>query len=101
MIIDAGGGTVDLSAYTFTTTVPVVVEEIAAAQCKCLLGAILLEIAHFRFTGILQGSTRVNIRAREFLKGEFLIIVSFIAVCVKRTDNQQSFATQNTETTRT
>ncbi|EKM51021.1 uncharacterized protein PHACADRAFT_212923 [Phanerochaete carnosa HHB-10118-sp] len=50
MIIDAGGGTIDLSTYKFTTASPVSVEEIAAPGC------------------ILQGSTRVNMRAMEFLK---------------------------------
>ncbi|KAL4244988.1 hypothetical protein ABKN59_002854 [Abortiporus biennis] len=48
-IIDAGGGTVDLSTYTFTQTSPISVEEIAPPGC------------------IIQGSTRVNVRAKEFL----------------------------------
>ena len=34
MIIDAGGGTVDISAYSFTSTTPLSVEEIAAAECE-------------------------------------------------------------------
>ncbi|KAI0086059.1 hypothetical protein BDY19DRAFT_895433 [Irpex rosettiformis] len=50
MIIDAGGGTVDLSTYRFTSSAPVVVEETAPASC------------------IMQGSTRVNMRARKFLE---------------------------------
>ncbi|KAI0804773.1 hypothetical protein BC629DRAFT_1207875 [Irpex lacteus] len=50
MIIDAGGGTVDLSTYHFKTSAPVTVEETTAAAC------------------IIQGSTRVNVHARLFLE---------------------------------
>ncbi|RPD70094.1 hypothetical protein L226DRAFT_256752 [Lentinus tigrinus ALCF2SS1-7] len=50
MIVDAGGGTVDISSYSFTSTTPISVEEIATAEC------------------IMQGSTRVNVRAEKFLK---------------------------------
>ncbi|KAI0743084.1 hypothetical protein C8Q80DRAFT_1331185 [Daedaleopsis nitida] len=50
MIIDAGGGTVDISSYTFVSVSPVSVEELTAADC------------------ILQGSTQVNLRAEEYLK---------------------------------
>ncbi|KAI0656113.1 hypothetical protein C8Q70DRAFT_391425 [Cubamyces menziesii] len=49
MIVDAGGGTVDISSYSFTSTSPLTVEEIASADC------------------IMQGSTRVNVRAENFL----------------------------------
>lgn len=34
MIIDAGGGTVDLSTYSFTGTSPISVEEIATPDCS-------------------------------------------------------------------
>ncbi|KAH9852621.1 hypothetical protein C2E23DRAFT_868473 [Lenzites betulinus] len=50
MIVDAGGGTVDISSYSFVSTLPLSVEEVAPADC------------------ILQGSTRVNARAKEFLQ---------------------------------
>ena len=33
MVIDAGGGTVDLSTYTFTSVSPITVEEIATPDC--------------------------------------------------------------------
>ncbi|KIP03242.1 hypothetical protein PHLGIDRAFT_130274 [Phlebiopsis gigantea 11061_1 CR5-6] len=52
MIVDAGGGTVDLSSYKFVSTNPLTVEEIAAPGC------------------ILQGSTRVNARALTYLKSK-------------------------------
>ncbi|PCH36674.1 hypothetical protein WOLCODRAFT_157373 [Wolfiporia cocos MD-104 SS10] len=50
MIVDAGGGTVDLSVYNFASVAPLSIEEVAAPEC------------------LMQGSTRVNIRARSFLK---------------------------------
>lgn len=33
-IVDAGGGTVDLSTYMVNSTTPVLVEEISPADCK-------------------------------------------------------------------
>lgn len=36
MIVDAGGGTVDISSYAFISTSPLNVEEIASADCKRL-----------------------------------------------------------------
>ncbi|TFK79391.1 hypothetical protein K466DRAFT_648875 [Polyporus arcularius HHB13444] len=51
MIVDAGGGTIDISSYTFVSVSPTSVEEVTSADC------------------ILQGSTRVNLRAENFLKG--------------------------------
>ena len=34
MIVDAGGGTVDLSTYSFSSITPVTAEEIAAPGCE-------------------------------------------------------------------
>ncbi|KAI1793701.1 hypothetical protein LXA43DRAFT_201572 [Ganoderma leucocontextum] len=50
IIVDAGGGTVDVSSYLFLSTSPVSVEEVSSPEC------------------ILQGSTRVNVRLEQFLK---------------------------------
>ncbi|KAI0750426.1 hypothetical protein C8Q74DRAFT_1452763 [Fomes fomentarius] len=49
MVVDAGGGTVDISSYSFTSLSPISVEEI---ETSC----------------ILQGSIRVNIRAEKFVQ---------------------------------
>lgn len=70
MLVDAGGGTVDLSTYCFTSTSPVTLEEIAPIGCKCLNQAYQLSrrLANSCMTGILQGSTRVNVRAAQFLR---------------------------------
>lgn len=35
MIVDAGGGTVDISSYSCVSTSPLSVEEIAPAECEC------------------------------------------------------------------
>ncbi|KAM5545534.1 hypothetical protein V8D89_000572 [Ganoderma adspersum] len=58
IIVDAGGGTVDISSYLFLSTSPVSVEEATPPDC------------------ILQGSTRVNVRLQEFLK-EHLVFSDF------------------------
>ncbi|KAI0704715.1 hypothetical protein C8Q76DRAFT_631269 [Earliella scabrosa] len=50
VIVDAGGGTVNISSYTFLSSSPVSVEEVTSPDC------------------ILQGSTRVNVRAEKFLR---------------------------------
>ncbi|KAH9940122.1 uncharacterized protein BXZ73DRAFT_99118 [Epithele typhae] len=50
MIIDAGGGTIDISSYEFASMSPLSVEEVTAPDC------------------ILQGSTRVNARATTYLE---------------------------------
>lgn len=71
MVIDAGGGTVDLSTYKFTSVDPITVEEIAASDCKWRVIPYTNTPHHQRlcFSGIFQGSIRVNLRAAEYLKG--------------------------------
>lgn len=34
MILDAGGGTIDISSYSIASISPISVEEVAAADCK-------------------------------------------------------------------
>ncbi|KIP01143.1 hypothetical protein PHLGIDRAFT_17412 [Phlebiopsis gigantea 11061_1 CR5-6] len=53
IIIDAGGGTIDLSSYLFTRVSPINVEESAAAECA------------------MEGSTRVNTRATKMFRSKF------------------------------
>ncbi|KAI9060751.1 hypothetical protein FKP32DRAFT_1595071 [Trametes sanguinea] len=50
MIVDAGGGTIDVSSYSFTSIAPLCAEEAVCADC------------------VVQGSTQVDARASEFLK---------------------------------
>jgi hypothetical protein len=50
MIIDAGGGTIDISSYKFITADPVSAEEIAAPDCKLRASSVwhtvIAELAH-------------------------------------------------------
>ncbi|PCH36688.1 hypothetical protein WOLCODRAFT_20691 [Wolfiporia cocos MD-104 SS10] len=57
IVIDAGGGTVDLSMYRFTKMNPLTIEEVATPIC------------------IMHGSTTVNARAQAFLEGMELFIL--------------------------
>ncbi|KAI1793699.1 hypothetical protein LXA43DRAFT_1121934 [Ganoderma leucocontextum] len=50
IVVDAGGGTVDISSYRFLSMDPISVEEATAPAC------------------LLQGSTQVNCRLYDFLK---------------------------------
>ncbi|KAI0367127.1 hypothetical protein BV20DRAFT_1123769 [Pilatotrama ljubarskyi] len=50
MIIDAGGGTVDICSYSFPSLCPLTVEEAAPADC------------------LLHGSIQVNVRAQDCLR---------------------------------
>ncbi|PCH36676.1 hypothetical protein WOLCODRAFT_109026 [Wolfiporia cocos MD-104 SS10] len=50
MIVDAGGGTVDISTYKFAQLSPLAIEEVVAPDC------------------IMQGSTTINVRAQAFLE---------------------------------
>ncbi|VDB90855.1 unnamed protein product [Peniophora sp. CBMAI 1063] len=52
MIIDAGGGTVDISTYAFKSTTPVTIEEIAIPAC------------------LLQGSVFVRKRAEDYIRAK-------------------------------
>lgn len=42
MIIDAGGGTVDISSYSFLSKAPVSVEEVVKADCVYLLAFVMI-----------------------------------------------------------
>ncbi len=37
MVVDAGGGTVDISSYVFKSSAPLSVEETSSPDCECLL----------------------------------------------------------------
>ncbi len=38
IIVDAGGGTVDVSSYHFVSTSPISVEEVTSPECESFLG---------------------------------------------------------------
>ena len=68
MIIDTGGGTVDLSTYVFTQKSPLKVSEIASPDCLLSLMLPQKHISNVR-EGIFQGSVIVSRRAELHLKG--------------------------------
>jgi hypothetical protein len=69
MIIDAGGGTVDISTYTFTSTTPIKVKEIAIPACKCLHYLdILFDLVIT--LGVFEGSVIVRQRAENHIRGK-------------------------------
>ncbi|KAG2129869.1 uncharacterized protein EDB93DRAFT_1095170 [Suillus bovinus] len=55
VVIDAGGGTLDLSAYSMTLS-PTLIEEIAAAECRLQGSVFVTRRAHGLIQGKLSGS---------------------------------------------
>ena len=73
VIIDAGGGTLDLSMFLMELD-PISCEEIAPAECMHLSSAPKFLGTHSRpFLGILQGSVFVTRRARVLLESRWLV----------------------------
>ena len=68
MIIDAGGGTVDLSSYTITSTTPIEIAEIAAPDCTYTLSTSFLIQALIVASGIFEGSVIVRHRAENYIR---------------------------------
>jgi hypothetical protein len=69
MIIDAGGGTVDISTYTFTSAAPIKVKEIAIPDCMCPH----FWDVQFNFAivlGVFEGSVIVRQRAENHIRGK-------------------------------
>ena len=64
MIVDAGGGTVDISSYSRNQKEDF--EEIAAPQCSFVF--IILKIANY-IPGHFHGSVFVTFYAKRFLEG--------------------------------
>ena len=95
MIIDAGGGTVDISSYKFVDTAPMTVEEISPAECEKRFHPDYTQDLHyhtFLIQGVLHGSTRVNIRAHEFLQGQIYFLRTnspLIAICIAKLRNSK------------
>ena len=73
VIIDAGGGTLDLSMFLMELD-PISCEEIAPAECMHLSSAAEFLGTHFRsFLGKLQGSVFVTRRARVLLESRWFV----------------------------
>ena len=63
VIVDAGGGTIDISSYSRNQKENF--EEIAAPKCSFVI--VTLKIANFR-SGYFHGSVFVTLHARQFLE---------------------------------
>ena len=75
VVIDAGGGTIDLSMFSMTS-LPISVEEIAPAECKQLSPTAEFLFTHlYPFLGRLQGSVFVTRRARALLQSWWLVLL--------------------------
>jgi hypothetical protein len=68
MIIDAGGGTVDISTYTFISDTPIKVKEIAIPACMCLHSLVQFNLA--TILGVFEGSVIVRQRAENHIRGK-------------------------------
>jgi hypothetical protein len=64
VVVDAGGGTIDLSAYSMKSLTSF--EEIAPAECRPCSSVLLF--ASEEHLGYLQGSALVTCRARTYLQ---------------------------------
>ena len=79
VIIDAGGGTVDLSMFSVTTN-PITCEEIAPAECALLsITAKSVLTRSYPFLGRLQGAVFVTRRAKVLLESSWLVSSSALA----------------------
>ena len=76
MIIDAGGGTIDISTYKVLSTEPLQVEELYEPECE--LDELRYQIPYLRtlFVGLLQGGEFVTARAREMVQGAFYVFLA-------------------------
>jgi hypothetical protein len=75
VIIDAGGGTIDLSMFSMSST-PISGEEIAPAECMRLSPTAEFLLAHlYPFLGRLQGAVFVTRRAGALLQSWWLFLL--------------------------
>ena len=72
--MDAGGGTIDLSAYQkIEEDTSECYEEIATPECRFMLYiSMIFPFINLVITGLFCGSVYVNFYARKFLGSQFL-----------------------------
>ena len=71
MIIDAGGGTIDISTYIVLKTGPLQVEELYESECELDGLQYLIFRLRVLLLGLLQGGEFVTARARAMVQGAF------------------------------
>lgn len=69
MIIDAGGGTIDISTYEVVNDKPLQVEELYEPECESNASQCRLPQLTRFVLGLLQGGEFVTARARAMVKG--------------------------------
>ena len=80
VIIDAGGGTIDISVYSVVSSPTVTVKEIAPAECKFLYYLLGAHKSNTILLGRLQGSVFVTLRAEQFLQSASFTIYLPISI---------------------
>jgi len=69
LIIDAGGGTIDISSYKVLNNEPLQVEELYEPQCESELSQLQVFSSKSSISGIVQGGEFVTVRATEMANG--------------------------------
>ena len=77
VIVDAGGGTIDISSYSKNVggAKNIRFEEVAAPQCNYLFSRLRCFKSHPLPTGLFHGSVFVTVHARSFLESESCILL--------------------------
>jgi len=69
LIIDAGGGTIDISTYKVIGNAPLQVEELYEPQCESDPSNCQVFSVKSSIPGFVQGGELVTVRAAEMVKG--------------------------------
>ena len=73
MVIDAGGGTIDISSYTVKSMSPLEVEEFHESTCN-VLHLFIEPVGLIGQSGFYQGAEVVTARARAYAEGKLEIV---------------------------
>ena len=71
LIIDAGGGTIDISTYTVLNSRPLQVEELYEPKCEPGQSSWQIFVVDSIRLGLVEGGELVTMRATEKIKGAF------------------------------
>ena len=82
MVIDAGGGTIDISSYTVRVKSPLKVEELYLPKCEWSLPERVLNLNVQ--IGVYQGAEFVTARAREWARGKSKSMTLLPSYCISQ-----------------
>ena len=71
MIVDAGGGTIDISTYNVLSNGPLRVEELYEPQCELDTSKLQVFRSIISTSGLVQGGEIVTARATAMVQGVF------------------------------